>query len=247
MTQPSALTTTDSLCPTRPTYDNFRVGLPVRARQALQLLKGCQLGAVLDLDCADSGRLGVLPKSCKKVGIDNAPKRFRPDDIRFVQTDVVNHHLPFEHECFDAVYDDYKRFVFGRLAVASLVALTPWSALPKGNTHVYVLLTLGTPLLLLFGLASAANVGPRRGALTRPQRLLLLYMCGTVFYVAVVGNSLEVGENTRFRFMTDTFLVVTLGLALQSFRGRSSYRDEPRSSSWAGEIVAARHAGLRSQ
>lgn len=85
-------------------YADFRVGLPVRVKQALAFLKGHRIQAVLDIGCADSAFLSQFPASCMKVGVDVAPNRFRPADIRFVQTDVGSQDLPFADGYFDAVY-----------------------------------------------------------------------------------------------------------------------------------------------
>jgi ubiquinone/menaquinone biosynthesis C-methylase UbiE len=88
----------------RMAYVDFRVGLPVRVKQALTLLQGHRINTILDIGCADSAFLSQFPASCTKVGVDLAPNRFRPPDIHFVQTDVAEHDLPFEDEYFDAVY-----------------------------------------------------------------------------------------------------------------------------------------------
>jgi ubiquinone/menaquinone biosynthesis C-methylase UbiE len=85
-------------------YADFRVGLPVRLKQALALLRGHRIDTILDIGCADSAFLSQFPASCMKVGVDIAPNRFRPADIRFVQTDVGNQDLPFADGYFDAIY-----------------------------------------------------------------------------------------------------------------------------------------------
>jgi ubiquinone/menaquinone biosynthesis C-methylase UbiE len=85
-------------------YADFRVGLPVRVKQALALLERHRIEAVLDIGCADTAFLSQFPVSCTKVGVDVAPNRFRPAGIRFVQADVDSQDLPFADECFDAVY-----------------------------------------------------------------------------------------------------------------------------------------------
>lgn len=85
-------------------YTDFRAGLPVRVKQALILLTQARPHAVLDVGCADSGLLAALPATSLKVGLDRAANRFRPPGVRFVQSDLVGHHLPFRSECFDAVF-----------------------------------------------------------------------------------------------------------------------------------------------
>jgi ubiquinone/menaquinone biosynthesis C-methylase UbiE len=85
-------------------YVDFRVGLPVRVRQALELVRGHRIDRALDIGCADSAFLGGLPASCRKVGLDMAPNRFRSADVQFVQSDVGGQALPFAAGSFDAVF-----------------------------------------------------------------------------------------------------------------------------------------------
>jgi hypothetical protein len=47
-----------------------------------------------------------------------------------------------------------------------------------------------------------------------PFALTLTFVWITIAYVTVIGNSLELGENNRFRFMIDPLLLVILGLVL---------------------------------
>jgi hypothetical protein len=75
-------------------------------------------------------------------------------------------------------------------------------------------LILGLPVVFGFGLAAAFGRGPGRRR-DRSQRLLAGFLCFNIAYVAVVGNSLELGENNRFRFETDPLSVCLLGLSLQ--------------------------------
>jgi hypothetical protein len=75
-------------------------------------------------------------------------------------------------------------------------------------------LIVGLPVIFALGLAAALGRGPGR-RLDRSPRLLAAFLCFNIAYVAVVGNSLELGENNRFRFETDPLSVCLLGLALQ--------------------------------
>jgi hypothetical protein len=45
-------------------------------------------------------------------------------------------------------------------------------------------------------------------------------MALTVVWVAAVGNAVELGENNRFRFMTEPYLWVLLGLGAEFGRRR---------------------------
>jgi hypothetical protein len=84
------------------------------------------------------------------------------------------------------------------------------------NPHYpYVFLLVGLPLLVVIAL-KLAIMGFRHGTgLPRIQRVIVLYLCLTVLYVAAVGTSLECGECNRFRFMTDPMYVALLGTVLQ--------------------------------
>jgi energy-coupling factor transporter transmembrane protein EcfT len=53
-----------------------------------------------------------------------------------------------------------------------------------------------------------------------PFTLTVMFIWTNVLYVATVGNCFEMGENFRFRFMIDPFLIVLLGLFLHSLRKR---------------------------
>jgi hypothetical protein len=86
-------------------------------------------------------------------------------------------------------------------------------------------LIVGLPVIFAFGLAAAFGRGPGR-RLDRSQRLLAGFLCFNIAYVAVVGNSLELGENNRFRFETDPLSVCLLGLSLQGGLDRLRRRGE---------------------
>lgn len=88
------------------------------------------------------------------------------------------------------------------------------------NSPPHVFLILGLPLLLLYA-ALVTYRGKAGGvALDRTQRLLLLYLCFCIGYVALVGNTFDYGETNRYRFTTDPFYLALLGLFLQ--RGLSA-------------------------
>ena len=42
----------------------------------------------------------------------------------------------------------------------------------------------------------------------KPHGLLLLFMITNVLYVTVVGNSIDIGENNRFRYVIDSFILL---------------------------------------
>lgn len=107
----------------------------------------------------------------------------------------------------------YNRVFYGRVRVQADYGHVRGA---RGEPYdVYVLLILGLPALLLYGLWLGAGNGPARAPLTRAQRVALLFMCACIAYVAAVGNLLEAGENNRFRFMTDALSFCVLALVVE--------------------------------
>ncbi|MCL4691950.1 MAG: hypothetical protein KJ060_05490 [Candidatus Hydrogenedentes bacterium] len=88
-----------------------------------------------------------------------------------------------------------------------------------GNRQ-YVFLLVGLPTLLAYGFWCGLGLGRARHRLTREQRMVILYLCGIILYVAIVGNTMELNETSRFRFETDPFYVVLAGVLLQHIMSR---------------------------
>lgn len=79
---------------------------------------------------------------------------------------------------------------------------------------------LGRILVLtgVVGWALFSALRPADGGLAGPdgpRRLVLLFLCFTILYVAGVGNSIEWGENNRFRFTTDPMAAALTAVALR--------------------------------
>jgi hypothetical protein len=82
----------------------------------------------------------------------------------------------------------------------------------------------------VFAVGVVAALGRGPGArLDHGARLLTALVCFNIAYVAVLGNSLELGENNRFRFETDALSLCLLGLALQHGLARVRRRGRPAS------------------
>ena len=61
------------------------------------------------------------------------------------------------------------------------------------------------------------------GRMRQPGGLLLLFMLFNILYVSVIGNSLDIGENNRFRYVIDAFLLLLTFHTLDRFvRNRQS-------------------------
>jgi hypothetical protein len=104
----------------------------------------------------------------------------------------------------------YDRFLYGR---------SPGMLVERGGVAYrrYWSLILGLPAAWLLGL----RIGLSHREASR-IRVLALYLCFNIAWVAVVGNSLEVGENNRFRFLTDPLSLALLALIAERLweRGR---------------------------
>ena len=99
----------------------------------------------------------------------------------------------------------------------------PYLDLPAYTPYLFLL--LGLPAIFLYGTTAALSPRAKFPALSAAQKRLLLYLCLNILYVAVIGNSLERGENNRFRFVTDSFSLAILALALRY--GWNAWRSKP--------------------
>jgi len=106
----------------------------------------------------------------------------------------------------------YDYLFYGKLPFD--LSKVPGLPLNEGDArHAYLFLLIGLPMLVGFGLRAVWRGEPAR-------RTVIAYLCFAIMYVAFTGNLLEVGENNRFRFMTDPLYVVLLGLLLQAVASR---------------------------
>jgi hypothetical protein len=103
----------------------------------------------------------------------------------------------------------WDRLAYGQISYRSLVVPGIVSSQP-----ICLFLWLGLPLLIAYGIRIGMGRGPGRD-FAPEQRAGVLFLCGNILYVAVVGNMFENGENNRFRFATDPLSVTLLGLWLQ--------------------------------
>jgi hypothetical protein len=81
-----------------------------------------------------------------------------------------------------------------------------------GERYIYLFLLIGLPAVLIYGVWRALD--PRNDEPIN-RRLLLLLVCFNIAFVALIGNLFEVGENNRFRFMTDPLSAALLGMCIQ--------------------------------
>ncbi len=46
------------------------------------------------------------------------------------------------------------------------------------------------------------------GNLAKPETLLVVFMAYNILFVTIIGNLMDIGENNRFRFTVDPFVLV---------------------------------------
>ncbi len=61
-----------------------------------------------------------------------------------------------------------------------------------------------------------------------PATLAVMYMLICIFYTALVGNMLEVGENYRFRFDVDPLVLILFGMFASDVARRLRHPEKPR-------------------
>jgi hypothetical protein len=52
--------------------------------------------------------------------------------------------------------------------------------------------------------------------LAEAENMLALFMAYNIFFVTVVGNLMDIGENNRFRFTVDPFILILLVFFLRN-------------------------------
>ncbi len=101
----------------------------------------------------------------------------------------------------------YDTVVFGTLPVD----LSGWSVLVKRGGHPpAVFLLVGLPLVFFYG----AYRFLRGRGLTLPQRVLLGFMLFNIAMIAVMGCAFDFHETARYRFNTDGYSIVLLGMLI---------------------------------
>ncbi len=108
--------------------------------------------------------------------------------------------------------------------------------------RLYILLSLGIPLVTLYAAALAARGRMGSARLDRYSRAMLAYYSFNIVYVAAAANFIEVGENHRIRFVTDPFLVILLALALQNLPAAWAAKRRGDARTGASTTVGARDA-----
>ena len=93
-------------------------------------------------------------------------------------------------------------------AVANRILFGNFSGKPEGP---YWFLLLGIPALCVYSIAKTSALFKQGNV---AAAVPLVFLSFNVFYASIIGNLLEIGENHRYRFEIDGFLVILSGLAL---------------------------------
>ncbi|MEO5929626.1 MAG: hypothetical protein ABIR47_06815, partial [Candidatus Kapaibacterium sp.] len=80
---------------------------------------------------------------------------------------------------------------------------------------VSLFLLIGSPLLIFYGFRLFRR-GLRLGSEGRPCTITLGFILGTILWIMAIGILLEVGENYRFRYTTEPWIFLLLGLFLSN-------------------------------
>jgi hypothetical protein len=81
------------------------------------------------------------------------------------------------------------------------------------STSIGIYSIIIIPLLILFGFLESTVWKKDPG-----RRIIIYFMLINVLFVMIVGNLFEIGENNRFRYYTEIFYFVLMGMVLTRFR-----------------------------
>ena len=106
-----------------------------------------------------------------------------------------------------------EKYVYGKLLIDPSAVMTPSLRTDTSYHHyLYLTLALGLPLLLVYAVWRLVFGNAR---FSIEQRLLFAFLCFNILYVACIGNLLEMGENNRFRFMSDPLYLVIFAMFVE--------------------------------
>ncbi len=63
---------------------------------------------------------------------------------------------------------------------------------------------------LIVAAGSIIFIWKNRRQIDKPENMLVLFMAYNIFFVTAVGNLMDIGENNRFRFTVDPFILILL-------------------------------------
>lgn len=79
---------------------------------------------------------------------------------------------------------------------------------------------IGWGIVIVFLINAAGSVNflwKKRSQLAAPETMLVFFMAYNIFFVTLVGNLMDIGENNRFRFTVDPFLLILFIFLLRNF------------------------------
>jgi hypothetical protein len=69
---------------------------------------------------------------------------------------------------------------------------------------------------LVVAIGSILFIWRNRKHLAEPENMLVLFMVCNIFFVTAVGDLMDIGENNRFRFTVDPFILILLVFFLRN-------------------------------
>jgi hypothetical protein len=85
------------------------------------------------------------------------------------------------------------------------------------ESFVYLGLLIGLPIVVVYALRYAVMGGDGADGTGQSARILVLYLCCNIIFVALTVNVVTFKEVNRYRFMTDPCSLVLLGLFVERF------------------------------
>jgi hypothetical protein len=114
-------------------------------------------------------------------------------------------HFPFMSNLYDYMF--YGKLPYDLAKIESLPIYTTYR-----SHYIYIFLLIGLPFLFLYGL----YIYLKSDIFNSSQKIVILFLCFNIAYMALIGNTFESGENNRFRFKTDPFSLILLGIFIDN-------------------------------
>jgi 4-amino-4-deoxy-L-arabinose transferase-like glycosyltransferase len=87
-----------------------------------------------------------------------------------------------------------------------------------------VFLMIGFIISIVYGLQVMFNILSKKNLLQKttdlPFALTILFLCANLIYITLICNFFELGENFRYRFTIDPFILILLGLVINGIIGK---------------------------
>jgi hypothetical protein len=86
----------------------------------------------------------------------------------------------------------------------------------EGGKRLFLVLIVGIPLVLLYGVVVAVSPNRFRVRMEENQRIALVYICFCCLYVAILAVLFATGESHRYRFASDPLYLILFALLVHN-------------------------------